>query len=135
MTEDQLDLLLQARDSYLAAKTLLVSGYPGFAASRAYYCMFYIAEAFLEGKGLAFSKHSAVISAFNKEFIRAGKVPPEFHRYLIDAQELRHSGDYGPRHSVSSDQAREQLIRAESFSKLAESLIGPLPPENNQTTD
>ena len=35
-----------------------------FAASRAYYAMFYAAEALLQSRGLAFSKHSAVHAAF-----------------------------------------------------------------------
>jgi uncharacterized protein (UPF0332 family) len=37
--------------------------------------MFYIAEAFLEGKGLSFSKHSAVIAAFGREFAKTQLVP------------------------------------------------------------
>lgn len=61
MTEDERDLLVEARDSLAAARTLLASGFPGYAASRAYYSMFYVAEAFLETEELAFSKHSAVI--------------------------------------------------------------------------
>lgn len=64
MTPAQAALLQQASDSLAAARALLDLGYAGFAASRAYYAMFYIAEAFLEGEGLSFSKHSAVISAF-----------------------------------------------------------------------
>ena len=101
MTEDQHELLEEALDSVSAAKLLLTGGYPGYAASRAYYAMFYVAEAFLEGEELAFSKHSAVIAAFGQHFAHAGKVPTEFHRYLLDAQELRHTGDYGPRERVT----------------------------------
>ena len=37
-----------------------------FAVSRAYYAIFYLAEAVLLSKNLSFSKHSAVISAFNQ---------------------------------------------------------------------
>ena len=66
MTPDQLNLLLKARQSLSAARLMLDSEYPDYAASRAYYAMFYIAEAFLEGEGLSFSKHSAVISAFGR---------------------------------------------------------------------
>ncbi|GEM_PF-737024 len=96
MTDDQRELLQEARDSVSAARVLLDAGYPGYAASRAYYAMFYVAEALLEGEGMAFSKHSAVIAAFGRHFARTGKVPVEFHRYLIEASELRHAGDYGP---------------------------------------
>lgn len=123
MTGDQGELLQEARDSISAARVLLDAGYPGYAASRAYYAMFYVAEALLEGEGLAFSKHSAVIAAFGQQFALTGRVPVEFHRFLIEAAELRHAGDYGPRASVAADQAEEQIARAERFIQLAEDLI------------
>jgi len=128
LTEDQLELLQKARQSLSAARLLLAGGYPDYAASRAYYSMFYIAEAFLEGEGMSFSRHSAVIGAFGQYFARTGRVPVEFHRFLIEAQALRNSGDYGQLGAVTSNQATDQLTRAEQFLKLAENLIGPLPP-------
>ena len=57
MTDEQRELLLKAQQSLEAAKLLLAKNYPDYA-------MFYIAEAFLEGKGLSFSKRSAVIAAW-----------------------------------------------------------------------
>ena len=95
MTPEQADLLVQAHDSVAAAKVLRTEGHHGFAASRAYYAMFYVAEAFLLGKGLAFSKHSGVHAAFGEHFAKAGIVQPEFHRYLIRGVAVRHAGDYG----------------------------------------
>ena len=118
---------MEARDSIAAAKLLLEGEFPGYAASRSYFAMFYIAEALLEGEGLSFSKHSAVISAFGREFARSGRVPAEFHRYLMEAQELRHSGDYGTRSAVNYEQAQEQIVRAEQFLQLAERLLGAIP--------
>jgi uncharacterized protein (UPF0332 family) len=94
MTEDQRDLLIKAHESLTAASLLLQGGYPDFAVSRAYYAMFYIAEAFLEGEGMSFSKHSGVISAFGKHFANTGKVAKEFHRFLMEAQEARNVADY-----------------------------------------
>ena len=81
---------------------------------------------FLEGDGLSFSRHSAVIAAFGREFARKKRVEVEFHRYLIEAQEVRHSGDYGERQAVNFDQAQVQIDRAEEFLELAQRLIGPL---------
>ena len=95
MTEDQLELLLKARQSLSAARLLLDNGFPDYATSRAYYTMFYIASAFLEGEGMSFSSHAAVISAFGREFARTGRVPVEFHQFLIRSQALRNAGDYG----------------------------------------
>ncbi|WP_293295604.1 MULTISPECIES: HEPN domain-containing protein [unclassified Microcoleus] len=88
MKPEQLELIPKSRESICAAKLLLDNGFPGYAAARAYYAMFYIAEAFLDGEGISFSKHSAVIGAFGREFARTGRVPAEFHRFLIDAQDL-----------------------------------------------
>ena len=91
MLSERADLFRQARDSLAAAKILDAQGYHGFAASRAYYAMFYIAEAFLLGQGLAFSRHSAVHAAFGEHFVKTGIVPPKFHRHLIQGMEARHS--------------------------------------------
>lgn len=102
MMEDQRELLEEARDSIAAARLLL------------------------EGERMAFSKHSAVIAAFGQHFANTGKVPANFHRYLLEAQELRHSGDYGPRDAVTPDKSRQQIERAEQFLQLAEDLIGPV---------
>lgn len=105
-------------------------GYPGYAASRAYYSMFYVAEAFLETKGLAFSKHSAVISAFGQHFSKTGIVPSEYHALLIEAQETRFKGDYVGFGSVSTEQAAEIIEHAERFLEVAQQLIGPISPES-----
>ena len=92
--------------------------------------MFYVASAFLEGEGLKFSSHSAVIAAFGQHFARPGKVPAEFHQYLRKAQEVRRSGDYGPFDTVTVEEAREQISRAERFLQLAEDLMGAEPESN-----
>ena len=62
------ELLERARLSQKAAANLLRDGFPGFAASRAYYSMFYVAQALLLSKDMSFSSHSAVIAAYGKEF-------------------------------------------------------------------
>lgn len=124
MTDEQRELLLKAQQSLEAAKLLLTNNYADYATSRAYYSMFYIAEAFLEGEGLSFSKHSAVIAAFGREFAKPQRLPTEFHRFLIEAQELRTTGDYGQLNAVTVDQATEQIDHAEQFLALAIQEIG-----------
>ena len=128
MTQEQLELLLKARQSISAARLLLHNSFTEYAASRAYYAMFYIAEAFLEGEAMSFSSHGAVIGAFGREFARTGRVPSEFHRFLIDARDLRNTGDYGGLNTVTIEQAKEQIVYAQQFLALAENLIGTLPP-------
>ncbi len=80
MTPEQQALLDKARRSLEAARSLIQQGFYDFAVSRAYYAMFYIAEALLDQEGLSFSSHAAVISAFGQHLARPGKVPTEVHR-------------------------------------------------------
>ena len=83
MTSEQQYLIQQARESLNAARLLLREGYPGFAASRAYYTMFYIAKACLLNKGLTYSKHSTVVSAFGQHFAKTGQVRANRTRMIL----------------------------------------------------
>lgn len=128
MIPEQIALLTKAGESLRASKLLAANGLPDFAASRAYYTMFYVAEAFLLGDGLSFSSHAAVISAFGRDFARTGRVPVEFHRYLIDAQDLRNQGDYNIDPVIPEAEANELIAQAELFLELAERLLANQPP-------
>ncbi|MFG6103815.1 HEPN domain-containing protein [Leptothoe sp. EHU-05/26/07-4] len=111
----------KAKESLVASKLLADNGLYDFAGSRAYYTMFYIAEAFLWKKGLSFSSHSAVISAFGREIAKPGLVPVELHRYLIDAQDKRTQGDYNiDDTNLSLDEVRILIQQSEQFIALAE---------------
>lgn len=63
----------KGRRSLEAGRSLYSRGDYDFAASRAYYAMFYLVEALLSSLGLSFSKHSAVISAFGQHFVKTGE--------------------------------------------------------------
>lgn len=123
MMPEQTALLRKARESIKAAKLLNSQGMPDFSVSRSYYAMFYVAQAFLLGKGLSFSKHSGVIAAFGQHFTKTGILPAEFHQYLIEAHEDRNVGDYGIGPAISSIEADEQIAHTEKFLEWAERLI------------
>ena len=115
MTPEQQGLLTKANRSLEAAKTLQEEGFNEFAVSRAYYAMFYVASALLEGEGLSFAKHSAVISALGERFAKTSRIPQDYHRYLIDAQAQRNRGDYNIDPNISEADAQLLISRAESF--------------------
>lgn len=119
MSEEEL-LFQRARESLKAALLLLREGLPNIAASRAYYAMFYIAEALLLQRGLVFSSHAAVIAAYGKEFARSKDLDPKFHRFLIASQNTRWIGDYGVEGNVSSEDASKTIEWAEEFIRVAE---------------
>jgi uncharacterized protein (UPF0332 family) len=127
MTQAQQNLLVGARESLSAAKLLHREGHHGFAASRAYYAMFYVAEAFLLGKGLAFSKHSAVHAAFGEHFVRTGILSAELHRALIHGMEVRQTGDYDYMNRVSPEDAGQQIANAELFMEAAAKFLESIP--------
>lgn len=116
-------LLGKAQESLDAAKLLAEEGYCAFAASRAYYAMFYTAEALLLEKGLSFSSHSAVIASFGKEFAKSGVLDAKFHRYLIDGQDLRNAGDYDVGIPVTEAQAKDVLAWAREMIKAAKTFL------------
>ena len=91
-----------------------------------------MAEALLLGQGLSFSTHSAVVAAFGRRFANTGIVPVEFHRYLIDGQDMRTIADYSTGRRLIEAEASEQIARAERFLELAERLMGPLPPFSSE---
>ena len=123
MTPETEALLQKACSSVQAAATLRREGYLDFAASRLYYAMFYATEALLVDRGLSFSSHSAVIAAFGREFAKTGILEPRFHRYLIDAQDLRNQGDYGIGVGITEDQIGDLWHWAQEFLMVAEAVL------------
>ncbi len=116
-------LLDKAQQSTEAAQSLLADNYADFSASRAYYAMFYALEALLLTKNLSFSKHSAVIAAFGKEYIKSGVLDARFHRAVIDAFDLRNAGDYGTMHAVSAELASQTIQNARELIQAVSSHI------------
>ena len=123
MNENQTQLFRKAEQSLEVSQYLYQGGYYDFAMARAYYTMFYLASVLLEGENLSFSKHSAVISAFGKEFAKTGKIPKEFHRHLKEAQDLRNLGDYGEMNLITAEEAELQIERSETFLKFVKNAL------------
>jgi len=82
-------LLDKAARAIRAAETLLREDDADFAAGRAYYAMFYAAEALLFERGLQFRKHGAVHGAFGEHLVRSGILDARLHRWLLDAFDVR----------------------------------------------
>lgn len=85
----------QATETLREARVLLAERAPRGAISRAYYAMFYAVLALLATKGLGSSKHSRMITLFDREFVKAGDFPKERSRSLHLAFEHRQQADYG----------------------------------------
>jgi len=115
MTEEIQELLDKSAQSIGAAELLLNDGYVDFSTGRAYYAMFYTLEALLLSRDRSFSKYSAVIAAFGKEYVKTGLFDSRFHRFILNAFDLRNAGDYGAMHAVSEEQARQTIDNAKEL--------------------
>lgn len=120
MTNKNIEALIeyrleQAAESLKAAELLLKSRFFRPALNRTYYAMFYAVLALLASQKKETSRHSGVISLFDKEYVKAGIFPKEFSRWLHDAFTLRQRSDYSVQYAPSAEEAEELLAHARSF--------------------
>lgn len=93
------------------------------AAGRAYYALFYIAEALLNEKGLQFSQHGDVIGAYGKEFSKTKLLDPKFHRWLIKGFDTRLIGDYHVDTQIERSVVADMINRARDFHEAAQKYL------------
>jgi len=116
-------LIIKAKRSYKASKRMLEEGYDDFSVSRSYYTMFYCMEALLLTKDLKFHRHSAVLAAFGKEFVKTKLFPSDMHTSLNSAFDLRNAGDYEAMNTVSAVDAELVLKESYRFVQLSEQYL------------
>jgi len=97
--------LEKAEEAIVVAQQLLADGHAEFSAGRAYYAMFYVAEALLNERGLRFRKHGGVHGAFGEHFAKTGLFDPKYHQWLLAAFEERITADYEVGESVEATKA------------------------------
>jgi uncharacterized protein (UPF0332 family) len=108
-------MIKKAIRSLNAAKRNIKMGDYDFASSRAYYAAFYAIEAVLLTKELSFAKHSAVISAFNRHFVKVGLFPKEFSKSISRLFRERQIGDYDFGVTITECDAQKDVEAAEAI--------------------
>jgi uncharacterized protein (UPF0332 family) len=98
------------------------------ATNRAYYAMFYGALAVLATKRLGSSKHSGVISLFNREFIKKGLISKEASHLFHKGFESRIKGDYKDFSVVTEGEASSLISSAERFLQEIRQFLDTHPP-------
>ncbi len=99
---------------------------PRSIVNRAYYAMFYALLALLlkTGSPMKTSKHIGVISTFDREFVKAGKIDKYFSTLIHDVFDLRQEGDYKDLVQISREDSAQAVVQAREF--LARKLWGKL---------
>jgi uncharacterized protein (UPF0332 family) len=120
MNEYTRKLLDKAVDTIESAELLLDNDKTDVAAGRAYYALFYIAEALLNEKGLQFGKHGDVIGVYGREFSKTKLLNPKFHRWLIEGFDTRMIGDYHVDTKIEMDAVADMINQAREFLEAAQ---------------
>jgi uncharacterized protein (UPF0332 family) len=113
----------KARKAILLAEKLLRLEYPADACSKAYYAMFYAAQALLRENSIVVNKHSAVIAKLGERYVKTGKIDVKYHRFFIDAKQKRETADYDVFMTIDAETAEERITRAKEFLRKIESLL------------
>jgi uncharacterized protein (UPF0332 family) len=105
----------QAEESLDTAQFLLANGKDiAAAANRIYYACFY-ALALLADKKVRTSKHSGIISAFDREFVKKGVFAKDDSQSIHEAFEIRLEYDYREFVSYNLERIKKLLSEIEQF--------------------
>ena len=74
-------------------------------------------------KELSFSRHSAVISAFNQHFVKTGRFPKELGKLLARLFRQRQLGDYTFDLAISKEDAQKDLDAAKMIIETIEGYL------------
>lgn len=112
-----------AKERLNSAKILLESGSYKDSVGRSYYAMFTAVRALLALERVDYSKHSGVISHFQKEYIKTGIFDKKYSKYVSQAFQIRNNTDYADFFVVSQNDAKEQYEKAMEFYGIIEAYL------------
>jgi uncharacterized protein (UPF0332 family) len=107
--------ITQAQEALVAAADNIHLKHYSTAINRAYYAMFYAANALLATKGIQRAKHSGVLAAFRQEFVKPGFIETEYSDSYGDAMDARHETDYAIGIEIPERLAQVYLKDAQRF--------------------
>jgi len=128
LSDDQRKQLVAMRmaraDGALAdAATLVDRGSCYGAVNRCYYAMFHAASALAIRDDCDFHKHRAVISWFQREYVKTGRLSPEFGKAFQQAFGRRCDADYTDVATFTTAEVAALLDQARRFVAEVKSLI------------
>jgi len=117
------DLIKKAKRFLRTAELALKDGDYDSCVSRAYYAMFFAAEAVLLSRDIKASSHAGVITLFGEHFVKTGIFDKEMGKALRRAYDSRQKGDYAIGFLIDREEAEEKLKDAKKFIKRIEEYL------------
>ena len=115
--------LSRAKEAFAEGDYLLTKKAFMGAVNRFYYAGFYAARALLAIQELDSSRHSGVISLFQKHFVKSGLVSAENAKALPRAFEKRQKSDYGDFSTITSAEAKSVRAEVKNFLQECEHVL------------
>ena len=113
----------RAKEAFAEGEHLLAKDAFMGAVNRFYYAAFYAARALLAVRELDSSRHSGVISLFQKHFVKSGLVTTDKAKALPRSFEKRQKSDYGDFSTVTREEARAVRVDVSSFIEECEQVL------------
>ena len=107
----------------IAAAEATLDTDPDSAASRAYYAAFHGVTAVLAGRGMEFTKHTAVRAALHRDLIQSGALSVDLGRDYDFLLDLRETADYGCVAEASLTSARKAIEKARAILAAFKTLL------------
>lgn len=104
-----------AREMLEVAARNLADGFYGSAVNRAYYAIFYAANALLRTRSIIRSKHSGVMAAFRQYFVKPGLIEVQYSRIYGRVMDDRHASDYDVETATEPERAETDWEDARRF--------------------
>ncbi len=102
----------KAIDDLETSKIMLSNNKFSQSVNRSYYAMFHAIRSLLTLHEFDSQKHSGIISYFNRNFIKSGKIEVEYSKMLTSAFKIRTDSDYKDFYILTRDDAKKQFENA-----------------------
>ncbi len=120
--------LQQAEETLRDAENMLAERLtPRSIVNRAYYSMFYVTLALFIKTGInpKTSKHKGIISLFDQEFVKSGRIERRYSKMFHNTFDERLESDYKELFAVSFEEAAKYVKEArEFFERIKTELVG-----------
>lgn len=114
--KQEIRLYIENADEMLeVAQVMLNNDFYTSTVNRAYYAIFYAANAMLITKGLASKKHSGVISFFRQYFVKTNIISSHYSNIYGRVMGSRQASDYDLNSLITPDLAQKNLNNAKEF--------------------
>lgn len=112
-----------AKEDLETAQMLMKDGRFKASVNRSYYAIFHGLRAVTALAEFDSSKHSGVISFFNRTYVKTGIFDKSISKLIDTAYRLREKADYQDFIIISKDQAAEQIEKAENVLGMFETYL------------